>query len=42
MVLCNTALCQIDQNSPVMRLTAKERIFLAQVAGVIGAEQLEL
>lgn len=27
MVLCNTALCQIDQNSPVMSLTAKETIF---------------
>lgn len=33
MVLCNTALCQIDQNSPVTSLTAKETIFLAQVAG---------
>jgi len=32
MVLCNTALCQIDQNSPVMRLTAR-KFFLTQVAG---------
>lgn len=33
MVLRNAALCQIDQNSPVRRLTAKETNFLAQVAG---------